>query len=253
MRILVSNDDGVDAPGLRLLADAASLLADDVWVVAPERKWTAASHQITFDQTLELSRIREHVYTCSGAPADCVIAAMTLLFEQTAKPDLVLSGINDKANVGEDLAYSGTTAVAREATFWNLPALALARVDPHDERPGDRDAIADLLRTLWDRRGVWAREGQWLGVNLPAALPARAVQPRVGRDKIAGASDVLAATASRISYRLRRGRAHGSQPGDENAVLESGAIAISCFCWHTQVALPDRVLAAPEPDGKMPD
>ena len=244
MRILVCNDDGIDAPGLRLLADAATALTADVWIVAPDHKWTAASHQITFDRTLDLTRAAERAYACSGAPADCAIAAMTLLFPDTGKPDLVLSGINDKPNVGEDLAYSGTTAIAREATFWGLPAIALARVDPRIDHSTDRDAIADLLQRLWDARSSWAREGQWLGVNLPAALPAPLVQAYVGRDKIGRASEILTTTADRISYRLRRGRSPASSAGDENAVLDAGAIAISCFSWHGQVPLPESVVSS---------
>jgi 5'/3'-nucleotidase SurE len=114
MRILISNDDGIAAPGLALLADAAHDLSEDVLIVAPERKWTAASHQLTFDRDQTLTRIDTNVYASSGAPADCVVAAMTVLH---AAPALVLSGVNDKQNVGEDIAYSGTTAIAREATF----------------------------------------------------------------------------------------------------------------------------------------
>ena len=120
MRILISNDDGVGAPGLALLADAARALSEDVLIVAPERKWTAASHQLTFDRDQTLTRVEANVYACSGAPADCVVAAMTVLH---AAPALVLSGVNDKANVGEDIAYSGTTAIAREAAFFAVPAM----------------------------------------------------------------------------------------------------------------------------------
>ena len=127
MRILVSNDDGIGAPGLRTLVDAARTLAPDIWVVAPERKWTAASHQLSFDRVLTLTRVAESEYACSGAPADCVVAAMTLLFAEGRKPDLVLAGVNDKLNVAEDLAYSGTMAIAREATFWDVPAIGISR------------------------------------------------------------------------------------------------------------------------------
>src|SRR5687768_1605699 len=90
MRILVCNDDGIMAPGLTLLAEAARAMSDDVWVVAPERKWTAAGHQLSFDRDLTLARTAERVYACSGAPADCVVAAMTVLFEGQPRPDLVL-------------------------------------------------------------------------------------------------------------------------------------------------------------------
>ena len=87
MRILVCNDDGIGSAGLRLLAEAARGLADDVWVVAPDRKWTAAGHQLSFDRDLTLTRTGDRTYACSGAPADCVVAAMTLLFDSASRPD----------------------------------------------------------------------------------------------------------------------------------------------------------------------
>ena len=106
MRILVCNDDGIEAPGLGLLAEAALALGSDVWLVAPDRKWTAASHQLSFDRDLTLTAAGERAFVCSGTPADCVVAAMTILFADGPKPDLVLAGVNDKRNVAEDLAYS---------------------------------------------------------------------------------------------------------------------------------------------------
>ena len=105
MRILVCNDDGISAPGLGILARAALALDAEVWIVAPERKWTAASHQLSFDRELTLTRTGERSYACSGAPADCVVAAMTILFAGGPKPALVLAGINDKCNVAEDVVY----------------------------------------------------------------------------------------------------------------------------------------------------
>ena len=111
MRILVCNDDGFESPGVHLLAKAAHALAADVWVVAPDRKWTAASHQLSFDRDLTLTRTGEHAYACSGAPADCVVAAMTILFADGGKPDLVLAGVNDKRNVAEDIACAAASLV----------------------------------------------------------------------------------------------------------------------------------------------
>ncbi|MEP6998340.1 MAG: 5'/3'-nucleotidase SurE, partial [Betaproteobacteria bacterium] len=140
MRILVSNDDGVTAPGLFQLVGAAAALDGELWVVAPDRKWTAASHQLSFDQDLVLSRVGERAYACSGAPADCVVAAMTVLFADGPRPDLVLAGINDGRNVGEDIAYSGTIAIGREAAFWGMPAICISRVKAATHRAGDDDA-----------------------------------------------------------------------------------------------------------------
>ena len=253
MRILICNDDGVDAPGLRLLADAAHRLSSDVWIVAPERKWTAASHQLTFDRAQTLTRVAERVYACSGAPADCVVAAMTIIFADAARPDFVLAGVNDKRNVAEDLAYSGTTAIAREAVFWGVPAASFSRAEHALVRPGDCDAIADLLRTLWTSRAAWAQDGQWLGINLPPRLPAPIVEARVGRDKIGSACDIVESTAARITYRLRRGRPGTSTPGDENAALADGAITVLRFGWRAANPLPPGLVAAWQAGGKMVD
>ena len=246
MRILLSNDDGVSAPGLRLLAQAALSLDAEVWIVAPERKWTAASHQLSFDRDLTLTRTGERSYACSGAPADCVVAAMTVLFADRAKPELVLAGINDKCNVAEDVAYSGTIAIAREATFWGVPAISLSRTESASasDEAADIDALRLLLRVLWNRRGEWAAEGHWLSVNLPASLPAPLVQARTGRDKIAGDADILEASKERIRYRIRRGRPGTVGPGDENACLADGRISVVRYCWFAEAPLPDGIIAA---------
>ena len=250
MRILISNDDGLGAPGLAFLADAARALSDDVLIVAPERKWTAASHQLTFDRDQTLTRVDAGVYACSGAPADCVVAAMTVL---RAAPALVLSGVNDKANVGEDIAYSGTTAIAREAAFFAVPAISVSRVGDATVGASDRDHLARLLRVLWERRSDWALPGHWLGVNLPTRLPAPLVEVRVGRDKIAGACDVIEATDARITYRLRRGRPATLAPGDENAVLAEGMATVVRYRWDTSAPLPAGMVASWRAGGKMTD
>ena len=239
MRILIGNDDGIEAPGLRSLARAANALTADVWVVAPERKWTASSHQLSFDRDLLLRRVAERTFACSGAPADCVVAAMALLFRDRP-PDLVLAGINDKPNVGEDAAYSGTLAIAREATFWGVPAVALSG----GEEAVDALVLPRLLEALWDTRSEWSAGGHWLAINLPAASATSVEAADVARDKIASACDVLESTPDRIVYRIRRGRPGSDAPGDENAVLAAGAIAVVRHGWHAGEPLPASVLAA---------
>ena len=244
MRILAANDDGIAAPGLtELTSAAAAALAAEIWVVAPERKWTAASHQLSFDQDLTLSRAGERAYACSGSPADCVVAAMTVLFAGEPKPDLVLAGINDGRNVGEDIAYSGTMAIGREAAFWGVPAISISRVKGAVRGMGDDAALRALLRVLADTRDEWASGSHWLGVNLPAALPAPIAQAVIGRDKIATASDVVARSPDRIRYRLRRGRAHASSAGDENAAIDAGNIVVVRHGWAETTVLPEDLVA----------
>jgi len=108
---------------------------------------------------------------------------------------------------------------------------------------GDDAALRALLRTLWDTRGEWAGDGRWLGVNLPAALPATIVQATIGHDKIASASDVIQRTADRIHYRLRRGRAHTSAAGDENAAIDAGNIVVVRHGWAETTVLPEDLVA----------
>ena len=245
MRILAANDDGIAAPGLtELTSAAAAALGAEIWVVAPERKWTAASHQLSFDQDLTLSRVGERAYACSGSPADCVVAAMTVLFAGESKPDLVLAGINDGRNVGEDIVYSGTMAIGREAAFWGVPAISISRVKGAVRGTGDDAALRALLRVLADTRDEWASGSHWLGVNLPAVLPAPIAQAVIGRDKIATASDVVARSPDRIRYRLRRGRTHASSAGDENAVIDAGNIVIVRHGWTKTDALSEDFIAS---------
>jgi 5'-nucleotidase len=202
MRILVSNDDGIAAQGLRVLVAAARVLTPDVWVVAPERKWTAASHQLSFDRDLSLTRMAVHEYACSGAPADCVVAAMTLLFDKNERPDLVLSGINDKINVGEDLAYSGTMAVAREAAFWGVSGPGAFRGWPRSSSVpcGFRGRLA-AARAVGKARGLVG--SRVLAVGEPSAQAAGAIGAGFGRP---------GQDRRRVRDRRRDARAHDFPP-----------------------------------------
>ena len=244
MRILVCNDDGIAAPGLRLLADAARTLDSDVWVVAPERKWTAASHQLSFDRALKLARRSEREYACSGAPADCVVAAMTVLFADGPRPDLVLAGVNDKFNVAEDVAYSGTMAIAREASFWDVPAIGLSAEGSSVSRRAQVDAIGTLVRVLWEGRAAWSGSGHWLSLNLPTRLPAPLVQASVGRDKIGAECEILELAGEETTFRIARGRPGTLVPGDERAALAAGNIALVRHRWLADAAIPGATVGA---------
>ena len=133
--------------------------------------------------------------------------------------------MNDKINVAEDLAYSGTMAIARQATFWGVPAIGISRDAGGAPASADCGAIANLLRVLWEGRTEWSGPGLWLSLNLPARLPAPLVQARVGRDKIGAACETLESTAESFAFRLARGRPGTSTEGDERAVVTAGGIA----------------------------
>lgn len=126
MRILLSNDDGYLAPGLRTLADALATVADVV-VVAPERNHSGASNALTLEKPLSVTRVSENVYFVDGTPSDCVHVALTGLLDY--RPDLVISGINQGQNMGDDTLYSGTVAAATEGYLFGIPAIAFSQTD----------------------------------------------------------------------------------------------------------------------------
>lgn len=237
MRILVSNDDGVEAPGIQILAAAARMLTDDVWIVAPDGKRTAGGTSITIARPLTLKRLAEQRYSCSGTPADCVVTSMAWLLKDSPKPDLVLSGINDGRNVAEDLAYSGTLGIAREATFWGVPAVGFSRVKKPAAADGDVRWLADFVRRLWTRRDEWAIEGHYLSVNLPNALPAPIAQPTVGRDKIGRRAELVRENDGVVELVVPRGRPHTTTAGDENEAIDSGHVTINRLNWFGQTPL----------------
>ncbi len=131
MRLLVSNDDGVDAPGIRQLAEALRVAGHDVVVVAPDRNRSGASNSLTLGQPIRAHQRDAGTWSVAGTPTDCVHLALSGLLE--ADPDIVLSGINDTGNLGDDVIYSGTVAAAMEGRCLGLPAIALSLATPdHD-------------------------------------------------------------------------------------------------------------------------
>jgi len=125
MKILVSNDDGYLATGINVLTDALSEIADVV-VVAPDRNRSAASNSLTLNDPLRVTKFGENRYKVNGTPSDCVHLALTGFLDE--EPDLVVSGINHGANLGDDVIYSGTVAAAMEGRFLGLPTIAVSLV-----------------------------------------------------------------------------------------------------------------------------
>lgn len=125
MRILISNDDGVSAPGICALANALATIAD-VDVIAPDRNRSGASNSLTLSHPLRVKRLDNGYHSVEGTPTDCVHLALTGFFDTAF--DIVVSGINDGANLGDDILYSGTVAAAMEGRFLGLPAIALSMV-----------------------------------------------------------------------------------------------------------------------------
>lgn len=150
MRVLVSNDDGVDADGIAVLASRLRQAGHEVTVVAPDRDRSGASNSLTLDLPIRVRRIDHYTCAVAGTPTDCVHLALTGMLE--FEPDIVVSGINNAANLGDDVIYSGTVSAAMEGRFLGLPAVAVSLVsrnhDPQHFDTAARAAVAivDRLR-----------------------------------------------------------------------------------------------------------
>lgn len=169
-RILVTNDDGINAPGLKVLEKVAKSLAAEVWTVAPETEQSGAGHSLTLTQPLRLRRVGRRRYALTGSPTDCVLFAVCKLMADNP-PDLVLSGVNRGANIGDDVTYSGTVAGAMEATILEIPAIALSQQTDSDKVahwPTAAQFAPDIIRRLVD--AGWSPD-VFMNVNFPDCPP----------------------------------------------------------------------------------
>lgn len=249
MRVLLSNDDGVEAPGLYALYEALARVAD-VTVAAPDRERSATGHAISVFNDLSL---REHLreerhwaYSIDGTPADCVKMALSTILRDRP-PDLVISGVNRGQNTGTSILYSGTVAAAREATLngvpaiavslaiWDLPATVTAPGDlndiarrPEDYRPAAQFA-ARLARIVCER-GL--PPGIMLNVNVPfvpGGEPGGAVVSKMGQSIFIDEFHKTSETAGVVAYRNIGSQLVSSQPGDvwDDLVLKDNRISVT--------------------------
>ena len=165
MNILISNDDGYQAPGIEALAAALEDIAY-IHVVAPDRDRSGASNSLTLDNPIR-ARPGGNGFTCvNGTPTDCVHLAITGLLD--VEPDMVVAGINSGANLGDDVLYSGTVAAAMEGRFLGFPAIAVSLVSSLTERPGNYDTAARVALELVKRCTTFALPADTiLNVNVP--------------------------------------------------------------------------------------
>ncbi len=169
-RILVSNDDGIHAPGIKILEKIARTLSDDVWVVAPERERSGAGHSLTLTEPIRVRRLDDKRFAVSGMPTDCVMMAVNEIMRD-ALPTLILSGINRGGNLAEDIGYSGTVSVASEGCLAGIPSIALSQcIRPPAKtkwQTAERYA-ADVIRSLLEIG--WPGD-VLMNVNFPAFEP----------------------------------------------------------------------------------
>jgi 5'-nucleotidase len=176
-RLLLVNDDGIDAPGIILLEKIMRRYTDDIWVVAPDEEKSGASHSISMNVPVRVRRRDERHFAIKGTPTDCVLLGIYEIM--TERPTLLLSGINRGANLGEDIIYSGTAAAAMEGALLGIPSVALSQVfAPRAKVPWDTAerytpiVLEALMEAEW-------QPNNFVNVNFPDALPDEVTGTRV--------------------------------------------------------------------------
>ncbi len=226
MRILISNDDGYFSPGIEKLAEVASAFGE-VTVIAPERDRSGASNSLTLDRPLSVRAAHNGFLYVNGTPTDCVHIAVTGLLEH--KPDIVLSGINDGANMGDDTIYSGTVAAAMEGYLLGVPSIAFSLARRGHEH---LDTAAEVARLMLQRHS-WRRlpAPVLLNVNVPARplSELRGVRvTRLGRRHLA--EPVVRTTSPRGDTIYWIGPAGGAKeagPGTDFHAVETGWASVT--------------------------
>jgi len=204
MNVLITNDDGIESPGLRALVDVLSI-EHDVWVAAPEGERSGSSLAISLHGAVRFRKLDERLFACSGTPADCVLYGC--LGAVDCKPDIVLSGINLGPNLGTDIMYSGTVGAARQASLMGIPGVAVSVVGR--QAPYYFTAAAEFVRRNLDSFVSLWTEDHLLNINVPnidaADLPTVVTRPsrRIYRDRL----DSFSAPNRDIYYFL-----HGDAP-----------------------------------------
>jgi 5'-nucleotidase len=233
MRILITNDDGIHAPGLEACETIARALSGEVWIVAPETDQSGVSHSLSLNDPLRLREVADKHFAVQGTPTDCVIMGVRHIMKQP--PDLVLSGVNRGRNCAEDVSYSGTVAGAMEGTVLGIPSLALSQAY----------AAANKHKPYWDTAIKFAPDiiQRVLKAGMPRDVLVNVNFPDCPPDEVTGT--VLAVQGKRDQELLRidarndgrgnpyywiafgRGGIAGAAQGSDLAALNDKQIAVT--------------------------
>lgn len=177
MRILLTNDDGINAPGLYVLEKIAAQLSDDIWICAPSEEQSGAGHSLTLNRPVRLRQHAERRFSVSGTPTDAVTMALRKVMP--SPPDLILSGVNRGANLGDDVTYSGTVAAAIEGALAGIRSIALSQVY---SKEGMADAVPFGAAEAWGAKVL----RPLLGTPFPERTLVNVNFPPIAADRVAG-------------------------------------------------------------------
>lgn len=225
--ILVSNDDGYDAPGIRALADALSRIGDTI-IVAPMHEQSAQSHAISLHRPLRHEVKGDDVHAVDGTPADCIYVAFYREDLLPRRPDIVVSGINHGPNLGQDVYYSGTVAAAREGALRGVPAFAFSMCDRRADPVPYAKIAADLVERFLSATRP-ADQPPLLNVNFPPGVPKGIRATRLGSRLYSDGVDVREDPRGREYYWIGGpgGVRHEPVDGSDTEAMDEGYASIT--------------------------
>ena len=249
-RILVTNDDGINAPGLKAAIKIANELSDDVWVVAPMEEKSGASHSLSLTQPLRLIKKGAKKYAVTGTPTDCVMFATRHMLREDP-PELVISGVNFGQNIAEDVSYSGTVAGAKEGTVFGIPSVALSQAVGMDASGKIRFEVgvkhgANIIRKLL--KLDWPQD-TLMNVNFPDIEPDKPCNVRITRQ---GKRDArILCLEERIDprnnsyywYDFKRESIKAGKGTDIEAILEGDISITPLKMDHTDTSIKSKLSA----------
>jgi 5'-nucleotidase len=223
-KILVTNDDGIDSDGIKTLAASLASLGD-ITVVAPSTDMTAVSHSLTLHSPLRVEERSEGCYAVTGTPTDCVVLAINILMKDNP-PDLVVSGINRGANLGDDIHYSGTVAGAMEGILYGIPAIAVSLIGREKFDFQYAATVAKEIASNVLREGL--PKGTLLNVNVPRG-PIKGIALTKQASRIAGTEiSINTDPRKRTYYWIGYGKLTWEQEeGTDFAAIKQGLVSVT--------------------------
>lgn len=228
-RILICNDDGINAAGIRVLEQAALRLSDDVWVVAPATEQSGRGHSFTAKGDLIAGKIDNRHFTVDGTPTDCMLYACNVLLKDH-KPDFVFSGVNHGSNLGFDVIYSGTTGVAIEGTLQGIKSYAFSLYGAKKGSVHWPDIPDLLVRVVEKTAGLDWPARTFLNVNFPERSPAEIAGVRItglSSRKIGDDIEIIEQNGQKTVFRIGYARNGEIEPDSDTNAVQNGFISIT--------------------------
>ena len=238
-RILITNDDGYDADGIKLLTEIIEPMVKEVWVIAPSEESSGSGHSLTVRRNIDVVQLSDRKFSVDGTPTDCVIIALNQIMER-CRPDLLLSGINRGVNIAEDITYSGTVGAAYEATIAGVRAIAFSQelsTTAKIDWSSARENVGAVIQSLYNKE--WQPDCL-LNVNFPKQIigGGKIKFSFQGRHKEGDEIALISNSLRKKSYRIGAVKLNKSvQENSDIEVLKKGFISVTPISInHTDTA-----------------